>query len=152
MTCPGMTRRRWAPAFLLLTAMPALILAAGGQSGAPSLIEAVKRSDTGAARTLIQQQRVDVNAAQADGTTALHWAANHDDAAMAQLLLAAGARVDVRNRYGVTPLLLACESGRGAVVDLLLKAGANVNDALPEGETAAMRAARSGNVSAIKSL
>jgi hypothetical protein len=52
--------------------------------------------------------RADVTAPQADGMTALHWAAYHDAPAAAQQLLRAGATADVVSRYGVTPLSLAC--------------------------------------------
>ena len=59
--------------------------------------------------------------------TALHWAAHHDDAEIAELLLRAGANVQAANRYGVTPLSLACTNGNGALVERLLKAGADPN-------------------------
>ena len=59
--------------------------------------------------------------------TALHWAIYHDDPAMAEQLLRAGANVKAANRYGVTPLSLACTNGNGALVELLLKAGADPN-------------------------
>ncbi|MBI3471384.1 MAG: ankyrin repeat domain-containing protein, partial [Candidatus Solibacter usitatus] len=89
---------------------------------------------------------------QADGTTALHWAAHQEDLETAELLVRAGANVKAANRYGVTPLSLACTNGNGAMVDLLLKAGADPNTSLPGGETALMTAARAGKVEAVKSL
>ena len=57
------------------------------------------------------QERVDVNAAQPDGMTALHWAIYRDDEVTAGLLLRAGAAAATATRYGVTPLSLACTNG-----------------------------------------
>ena len=73
-------------------------------------------------RTL-SQQRALVNEAEADGTTALHWAARLDRADMVQALLRGKAPVNVATRYGVTPLMLAAVNGSAPVVDQLLKAG-----------------------------
>src|SRR5579872_4449795 len=75
--------------------------------------DAAMAPDTETVRTLIQQ-KVDVNAPQADGTTALHWAVRHDDLETTDLLIRAGANVKAANRYGVTPLALACTNGNGA--------------------------------------
>src|SRR4029453_14258733 len=71
------------------------------------LATAVQRMDRAAIRQLIDK-RAEVNTAQPDGTTALHWAAHHDDLELVNRLLAAGADVRASNRYGVTPLALAC--------------------------------------------
>ncbi|MBI1792105.1 MAG: ankyrin repeat domain-containing protein [Acidobacteria bacterium] len=119
-------------------------------SSAP-LADAAKRKDRSAVRALLGR-RVEVNAPQADGTTALHWAAHQEDLETAELLVRAGANVKAANRYGVTPLSLACTNGNGAMVDLLLKAGADPNTTLPGGETVLMTAARAGKVEAVKSL
>ena len=119
-----------------LLSMPVLIAAA---NDAP-LVEALKEKDQATIRSLLQQQ-VDVNAASADGATALHWAAHLDDLKTAQLLVRAGADVNVANRYGVTPLLLACTNGNVEMVKFLLESKADPNSALPEGETALMTAA-----------
>src|SRR4051794_19223889 len=89
------------------------------------LADAVEKRDLATARALIGD--TDVNAAQPDGMTALHWAAQHDDVEMVKALLAAQANAKAENRYGVTPLGLACTNGNAAIVGLLLDAGANPN-------------------------
>jgi ankyrin repeat protein len=97
-------------------------------------------------------EHADVNGAQADGMTALHWAAYHNDTRTVERLLAAGAKVSAANRYGVTPLSLACTNGKTAIVELLLEAGANPNTTLAGGETVLMNAARTGRVGPVKGL
>src|SRR6187431_1576512 len=96
------------------------------------LVDAVKNQDKAAARTLLNQ-RVDVNAAEPDGATALHWAAHWDDVETANLLIRAGARVNAANDHGVTPLSLACLNGNAAIVARLLEAGADPNGARATG-------------------
>jgi ankyrin repeat protein len=77
-------------------------------------------------RTLIEQGE-DVNAAQGDGMTGLHWAAERADVAMLELLLEAGADVASGTRIGrYTPLHLASRRGDGQAVRLLLEAGSEV--------------------------
>ncbi len=93
-----------------------------------------------------------VEAAQADGSTALHWAAHRDDLAAVKSLLAAGAKATVENRYHVTPLSLACVNGNAEIITALLDAGADAKTALPGGETVLMTAARTGRVAAVKAL
>jgi len=115
------------------------------------LIDAIKAADKPAIRALLQQ-RVNVNAPEPDGTTALHWAARTNDFQTAEMLLRAGANVKAANRFGVTPLHLACTSGNAALIGLLLKSGADPNTVLSEGETALMTAARSGSADAVNVL
>jgi uncharacterized protein len=107
------------------------------------LLDAAKSADTDAVRALVQN-KADVNAVDADGTTALHWASYRDDLASADLLIRAGARVDAATDLGVTPLWNASLNGSEPMVGRLLKAGANPNAALLLGETPVMAAARSG--------
>jgi ankyrin repeat protein len=94
----------------------------------------------------------DVNTAQVDGMTALHWAVYNDDAETAGLLVRSRANVNAANRYGVPPLFTACTNGNATVVRLLLDAGADANASLPGGETVLMTAARVGNLEAVKAL
>ena len=85
-----------------------------GASAASPLADAVEKKDLAAIRALIGDSNV--NAAQVDGMTALHWAAHHDDLATAKALLAAKADANAKNRYGVTPLSLACKNGSDTMV------------------------------------
>src|SRR5256885_2520147 len=90
-------------------------------AGRSDIADAAMKGDKAAIRTLIQQ-KADVNAAQIDGATALHWAVYKDDLEMIELLLAAGARADVKNREGITPLHMATLYGNVRVIERLLKA------------------------------
>jgi len=98
------------------------------------------------------QEGFDVNGRQADGATALHWAAYYGDADLAALLLDAGADPSAANRNGSTPLWLAASRGDAAVVQTLLEAGADANEALPLGRRPLMLAARAGSVAAVRAL
>jgi len=123
----------------------------GAASSDLQLVEAVERGDREGVRSLLQQH-ADVNTPQADGTTALHWAAHRDDLEVAELLMGAGADLNAANRYGITPLSLACTNGSPAMVEMLLKAGANANAVQQTGVTAIMTAARSGNIEVVNLL
>ena len=116
-----------------------------------TLVEAVKSGDAAAVKALLQA-KADGNSAEADGTTALHWAVRRGDLATVDLLLKAGAKASTANRYGVTPLYLASANGDAVTVARLLDAGADPNTSLPDGETVLMTAARTGNVAVIKAL
>ena len=129
-----------------------LLIASPANAGDDSqLVEAAKRRDEQAVRALLKQH-VDVNAAQADGAAALHWAAQWDDVETVELLIRAGADVNKANEYGITPLWLACTNGSAGVIDKLLSAGADADARFPAGETALMTAARTGNVDPVKLL
>jgi uncharacterized protein len=140
-------RSKLALAFLLITCSTGWALAASEALVA----DAAEKMDRAKIRALLKQ-RVDVNAPQVDGMTALHWSAYQDDLEIAELLVRAGANVKAANRYGVTPLSLASTNGNTAMIELLLKAGADPNAALPGGETPLMTAARTGRLAAVKAL
>jgi ankyrin repeat protein len=114
-----------------------------GAEGTP-LVDAARNGDVEALRALIKQG-VDVNAAAADGTTALHWASYRDAVDSADLLIRAGAHVNAANDLGATPLWTASLNGSAAMVARLLQAKADPNLALLLGETPLMAASRSGN-------
>ena len=116
------------------------------------LADAVQNGDRAAIRTLLAK-KVDVNAPQGDGTTALHWAAFNDDTVTAKLLLAAGANVKAATRDGaITPLFMACRNGSAPMIELLLNAGADGNSVTETGTTPLMMAASAGNPAALKVL
>ena len=135
---------------LLVSLLVATSVAAAGRD--MRLIEAMKKQDKIAVRALLKE-RVDVNAPQGDGATALHWAAHWNDLEATDLLIRAGAAVNTANDLGATPLWVACaNSDSTAVVDRLLKAGADPNVTLPSGETPLMTASQAGNADAVKLL
>ena len=115
------------------------------------LIEAAKSDDAAIVRALVEKH-ADVNAADSDGTTALHWASYRDDVATADVLIKAGARVNAATDLGVTPLWNASLNGSEAMVKRLLQAGANPNAALLLGETPVMAAARAGHRAVVEQL
>ena len=115
------------------------------------LADAAEKSDRAVIRTLLKQH-ADVNAPQADGMTALHWAAYRDDLDTTKLLVEAKANVKATNRYGVTPLSLACQDGNTVLVELLLARGADPNTTLRGGETVLMTAARTGKPGPVEAL
>jgi ankyrin repeat protein len=113
--------------------------------------DAVMRGDGAAVRRLLAE-KADVNAAQVDGATALHWAVYRDDVDTAQLLISAGADTKVANREGTTPLFMASLYGNARMIDVLLKGGADAKQRGPNGETTLMYAARNGSPEALKRL
>jgi uncharacterized protein len=136
------------------TSILCLLLLGGSPaySAVSEVADAAMRGDREAVRAAVAR-KADVNVAQMDGSTALHWAVERDDLETADLLIRAGARVTVRTREGVTPLQLAAINGNAAMIDRLLKGGADPNAALtPAGDTALMMAARTGTPGAIRVL
>ena len=113
-------RSRWITIFCLLLFPASLVLAAVRSDVA----DAVMKGDKATLRVLLQR-KADVNAAQADGATALHWAVYRDDLESVDALINAGAKPDAKNREGVTPLHMASLYGNAKIVASLLKGGAD---------------------------
>ena len=129
-----------------------LLAAALTSFGAQSpVVDAGEKSDWARVQQLLKE-KTPAQSIQADGTTALHWAAYHNDAATTKLLLAAGADAKATNQFGVAPLALACVNGDEAIVTALLVAGADANTTLRGGETVLMTASRTGRPSPVKTL
>jgi uncharacterized protein len=137
-------------AMCLRFVLPLLIAGIVNAAG-PGLIDAVKQQDLAAVRARIAAH-TDVNAQEADGFTALHWAAQRNNKELVDMLIAAGANVKAASRYHVTPLYLACNNGNAAIVERLLKAGADPNEIALDGQTALMTAAANGNAELVRLL
>ncbi len=112
---------------------------------------AAMKGDVATVRTLLAQ-KADVNAPQADGATAIQWAAYTNNLAMADILIKSGANVKLANHDGATALSLAAINGNAPMIEKLLQAGADPNERQPNGETPLMLASRNGDVDAIKVL
>jgi ankyrin repeat protein len=148
-----MNRRGRSGSGLASLALLMTIAGAGiGHGAGADVASAAQTQDIGALRALVQR-KADVNAAQPDGTTALHWAVvwNNEDAV--NLLLRAGADAKARNRYGATPLSEAVTAGSAKMVEALVNAGADPKTlTTEEGETVLMTAARAGNADVVRML
>ena len=120
-------------------------------AGSP-LIDAVKKQDVQAVRALLKQ-KVDVNATEADGFTALHWAAQRNDLQLVELLAGAGANAKASTRYNITPLYLAAVNGNarddGAPAERWRRPERASRE---EGQTMLMTAALSGKADAVRLL
>jgi ankyrin repeat protein len=144
MDMPGKRQPLWMVWLLVVSG-----LGAAGRD--EPLLTAARAGDTKTLRVLIDQ-RANVNAREADGTTALHLAVLRDDIDAVDLLLRGGADPKAADRYGVTPLTVACINGNAGIIERLVKAGADPDTALASGETALMTASRTGKVDAVKML
>ena len=125
----------------------ALWLAASGAAVAAdnSLVGLIQSGQRDAALKMIASG-ADVNAAQGDGTTPLHWAVYKIDADVTRALLARGAKPNVVNKYGSSPLSEAVKVADARLVRMLLDAGSDANVPNQEGQTALMLAARAGSL------
>ena len=136
--------------FVLLGLSLSLI---GANSAAvdPGILEAARAADWEAVHALVEQG-ADVNEAEGDGMTPLHWASYWGDLETVDLLIGAGADANAAGDLGVTPLWTTAERGDVAIAQKLLDAGADPNAALLSGETSVMTAARAGQVELVTLL
>ncbi len=145
--------KRAAMKILLVAALAAIpMLAADGPSTSAPLAAAIKEGNRAAALEMIAKKSADVNAPEADGTTAILWAANGNDADLVSRLLKAGGNPNTRNLLGSTPLAEAVFHSNTEMVKALINAGADPNAAGPDRQTALMIVARTPNVAAAKLL
>ena len=151
MTASSVVRRWWlAPAGAGL--LGALCLSGLVLAQASTVTDAARRGDRDVVRTLLKSG-ADVNAAEGDGMTALHWAARSGDAELIQILVSAGANVRATTRLGAyTPLMMAAQAGHSAAVAALLAGGAEVEASSTTGTTPLMFAAQSGDTRTVTML
>ncbi len=136
---------------LVASTLAAALTVGLSAAGDARLIDAVRAKNLERVRALLTE-RVNVNAPQNDGATALHWAVHLDDVPTVEALIRAGARADVADDTGTTPLYLACVNRNATLVSRLLAAGANPNAALLSGETVLMSCARAGEAASVRAL
>lgn len=136
----------------ILGLVVALTVGANASLADSPVADAASRGDREAVKALLKSA-ADVNAAQGDGMTALHWASMNGDAELAQMLIIAGANVKATTRLGsYTPLYLASQQGHGRIVQALIEAGGDVKAGTPNGTTPLMAAAASGELDAVRVL
>jgi ankyrin repeat protein len=110
-----------------------------------ALVDAVKNQDAESVRALLKQH-VDVNAPEADGTTALHWAAHWGDLETVDALLREGANAPRSTVTAPRRCRKPCASAAAPLIEKLLKAGADPNTfTTAQAETVLMKASREGN-------
>jgi len=135
-----------------LTLACSLLAACAAAHAQSPLANLIQNGERAAALAAIQARGTDVNAAQGDGTTPLHWAVYKVDHELVAELLEHGAKIDVTNKYGSSPLAEAAKVGDLQMVRQLLDAGANVESPNGDGETALMLAAHIGALDVAKLL
>ncbi|MEP7306619.1 MAG: ankyrin repeat domain-containing protein [Acidobacteriota bacterium] len=139
---------RWlGPPLLLLS----VLIQPLGAAPDTALVQAAAGGDMAAVRQLLRKGG-DVNAADPDGATPLHWVVRADDVDTATALLRAGARVSTSTALGITPVYIAAENGSAAMLGRLLDAGANSSTTDASGDTLLMAAVRAGSRDAVELL
>lgn len=130
----------------------ALTVAANAWMADSPVADAAARGDREAVKSLLKGA-ADVNAAQGDGMTALHWAAMNGDAELAQMLIVAGANLKATTRLGgYTAVYLAAQQGHAKVLEALIKGGADAKSGNANGTTPLMVASASGDVDTVRVL
>jgi len=133
--------------FLLVAGLQHIV----AEGASAPLADAVQNQQWKQVETLLGQ-KADLDAAQADGMTALHWAVFHSKTDLVKELIAAGANTNAHNRYGVSVLYIACLNGQGDIVEQLLEHGADARHEMRGGETLLMTASRTGKVKPVTLL
>lgn len=118
-------------------------------SRGPAIVMAVQEKSVKSVRELLASPKLDVDAVNKRGETALMMAALTGQSESVGLLIEKGATLDPE---GWTPLHYAASSGKVEVIRQLIEAGADKNARSPNGTTPMMMAVRSGNLTAYQKL
>src|SRR5512134_2236584 len=121
----SLRRRGFSSGIVLAGSLALLTASAAWQAAVASVATAARNADVDAVRKQIAAGS-DVNEPEADGTSALLWAAYQSSPELVELLLEAGADPNTPNRFGVTPLLQASRYGDAATIAELLDGGADI--------------------------
>ena len=153
MTAMATRQRRLTGGLLGAAALIGALTAATPSSTDSPVADAAMQGDIAAVRALLSGG-ADVNAAQGDGMTALHWAAERGSPELAEMLLYAGAAVEPVTRIGgYTPLHIAARTGSEAIARMLLVAGSDATAAAPgTGTTPLHLAATAGSAGLVSAL
>ena len=141
------------PRLDVVAALLVLLVATAATPPDSPVADAAMRGDLDEVRELLRSG-ADVNAPQGDGLTALHWAADNGDAALAGVLVYAGANLRPLTRNDAyTPMHMAARGGHAGVITLLVEAGADPAVATSRtGVTPMHLAAKAGSGEAIRAL
>lgn len=129
----------------------ALLSSLASVANASPLLDSIQASDQEAALELINEG-ADVNTAEVNGTTALHWAVHNGDLPVIKKLIKGGADVNAVNSFGASSVSEAAVLGNADIMKALLKAGADPESPNADGQTALMIVARSNNIETAKLL
>lgn len=121
-------------------------------SAQESLVDLVRAGNREAVLAAITSPDVDVNVAEPDGSTALHWATYTVDHELVRALLDAGAQANITNSFGSSPLSEAIKLGDVELVRLLLDNGADPDSPNQDNQTALMLASTIGSLEIAKLL
>ena len=111
--------------YLSVAVLAVALLTGAAAPDDKELLDATKRGDVAAVRSLLNEG-ADPNAAQGDGLSALHLAAQGGNLEIVEVLLTAGAEIGAKTRIGdYTPLHLASWGAHASAVSVLIEAGAD---------------------------
>jgi ankyrin repeat protein len=146
-------QRPWnAWVILLVSCFLSLTIADRKLSGQTTLADLAERQSWDDLIERLGSKTSEIDFAQSDGMTALHWAVDHQRADIVKKLLDAGSNPSLGTRYSITPLMIACRQGNSQVAELLVAAGAKVDSRALGDETPLMMSSRQGNASIVELL
>ncbi|KAK4067145.1 uncharacterized protein Triagg1_7873 [Trichoderma aggressivum f. europaeum] len=129
-------------------------LSAKDDGGRTPLSHAAEFGELDIVQSLIETNKVDVNEADGEtGMTPLHWAVVNGHLSVVELLVSAGAQLEMKEmQYQMTALVLVIHHKQKPIFDLLLQKDANVHVSDVTSETTLYHAARWGELAVIQQL